>query len=79
MKAAADVITRAVWLAIGLVIGASFSIATMIQMEKYERIEPAIPACLPDDKCLLHIVPFGKPHSALTCDLNANKCWDDRP
>jgi len=36
-------------------------------------------ACLPDDKCLLHIVPFGKPESALTCDLQSNKCWDDKP
>ncbi len=35
--------------------------------------------CLPEDKCLLHIVPLGKPELALTCDLQSNKCWDDKP
>jgi hypothetical protein len=36
-------------------------------------------ACLPEDSCVLHIVPFGKPWLALTCDLNANKCEDSKP
>lgn len=35
--------------------------------------------CLADDKCILHIVPFGKPWLALTCDLQTNKCEDSKP
>lgn len=46
-----------------------------------ESIDPPGPsyACLPEDKCILHIVPYGKPWLALDCDLNSNKCEDTRP
>ena len=35
--------------------------------------------CLPEDKCILYIVPYGKPWLALTCDLQTNKCEDSKP
>lgn len=79
MIGTAGTITRAIWFVFGIAFGFAAGAGWVMRMENSMSPETRSYPCLPDDKCLLHIVPFGKPHSALTCDLNANKCWDDRP
>lgn len=66
-----------IWISAALAFGSGF-MCGIIYQESIDSPGPSY-ACLPEDKCIMHIVPFGKPWLALTCDLQTNKCWDDPP